>query len=69
MKDSLLKTPMNHLAKFYAAGFILAGGIRNSARTQNCKQTINKQLTIYPHFTYRRRHVWIKSVQSSSSGF
>jgi len=38
MGDSLPRTPLNHYAKFDAAGFILAGEIRN--RTNNKKQTV-----------------------------
>jgi len=39
MRDSLPSTPLNRRAKFDAASFILAGGIRN--RTNKSKQTVN----------------------------
>jgi len=56
MGDSLLRTPMNRLAKFDAASLILGGEIRNRTNTQNYKQTNSKR---YIHTAYR--HVWIIS--------
>jgi len=41
MGDSLPRTPMNHLAKFDAASFILAGEIRNRINNQTHKQYIS----------------------------
>jgi len=47
MADSLPRTPMNHCAKFDAAGFILAGEIRNCTNTQKNKQTKNSKRYIH----------------------
>ena len=45
MGDSLPRTPMNHLAKFDAACFILVGEILNRQNIQNYKK--NKQTVKY----------------------
>jgi len=57
MKDSLLKTPLNHRAQFDAASFIFAGEIRkrtNIEKTNKNKQTVNDIST--PRLY---RHVWM----------
>ena len=51
MCDSLLRTPINRRAKFYATYFIIGGKIRN--RTKNKQKTVNDK-TIYPYLAYRR---------------
>jgi len=38
MEDSLPWMPMNHVAKYDAASYILGGEIRNSKNEQNYKQ-------------------------------
>jgi len=45
MENSLPWTPINRLAKFDAASFILGGEIRNPVNKQTNKQTVNHVAT------------------------